>query len=55
MITFKTLGIGERADSWMPPDEQMTCAEETLLYNKLPKNEKQYAVFDDSCCIVGKH
>ena len=32
------------------------CAEEALLYNKLPENERQYALFTDgSCCIVGKH
>lgn len=52
MITSNTPGIGERADSWMPPGEEMTCAEETLLYKKLPKNEKQYALFD-SGCVVG--
>ena len=32
------------------------CAEEALLYNKLPENERQYALFTDgSCRIVGKH
>jgi len=31
------------------------CAEEAPLYNKLPENEKQYALFTDgSCRIVGK-
>ncbi|GAB0209796.1 hypothetical protein GRJ2_003445300 [Grus japonensis] len=30
------------------------CAEEAPPYNKLPENEKQYALFTDgSCCIVG--
>ncbi|KAK4810804.1 hypothetical protein QYF61_008776 [Mycteria americana] len=36
--------------------EEVTCAEEAPLYNKLPENEKQYALFTDgSCHIVGKH
>ncbi|PKU41987.1 protein hypothetical protein [Limosa lapponica baueri] len=33
----------------------MTHAEETTLYNKLPEDEKQYALFTDgSCRVVGK-
>jgi len=33
----------------------MTCAEEAPPYNKLPENEKQYALFTDGTCdIVGK-
>ncbi|KAK4806944.1 hypothetical protein QYF61_027311 [Mycteria americana] len=36
--------------------EEVTRAKEAPLYNKLPENEKQYALFTDgSCCIVGKH
>ncbi|PKU30873.1 hypothetical protein llap_18822 [Limosa lapponica baueri] len=36
--------------------EEVTCAEEAPLYNKLPENQKQYALFtDESCCIVEKH
>ncbi|KAK4810874.1 hypothetical protein QYF61_013282 [Mycteria americana] len=36
--------------------EEVTHAEEAPLYNRLPENEKQYALFTDgSCCIVGKH
>ncbi|KAK4831484.1 hypothetical protein QYF61_017985 [Mycteria americana] len=36
--------------------EDVTRAEEAPLYNKLPENEKQYALFTDgSCRIVGKH
>ncbi|KAK4829958.1 hypothetical protein QYF61_008089 [Mycteria americana] len=35
---------------------EVTCAEEAPLYNKLPENEKQCALFTDgSCRIVGKH
>ncbi|KAK4807032.1 hypothetical protein QYF61_000361 [Mycteria americana] len=37
------------------PEEEVTCTEEAPLYNKLPENEKQYALFTDgSCRIVGK-
>jgi len=36
--------------------EEVTHAEEAPLCNKLPENEKQYALFTDgSCHIVGKH
>jgi len=36
--------------------EEVTCAEETPLYNKLPENEKQYALFTGgSWSIVRKH
>ena len=39
----------------MLPEEEVAHAEETPLYNKLPENEKQYALFTDgSYCIVGK-
>ncbi|KAK4810808.1 hypothetical protein QYF61_008780 [Mycteria americana] len=45
----KDLGI-------LPEEEEVTRAEEAPLYNKLPENEKQYALFTDgSCRIVGKH
>lgn len=38
------------------PEEKVTSAEEALLCNKLPENEKKYALFTDgSYCIVGKH
>ncbi|GAB0207770.1 mitochondrial enolase superfamily member 1 [Grus japonensis] len=38
------------------PKEEVTCAEEAPPYNKLPENEKPYALFTDgSCRIVGKH
>ncbi|GAB0185886.1 mitochondrial enolase superfamily member 1 [Grus japonensis] len=37
-------------------EEEVTRAEETPLYNKLPENKKKYALFTDGCChIVGKH
>jgi len=37
------------------PEEEVTGAEEAPLYNKLPEDKKQYALFTDgSCCIVGK-
>ncbi|KAK4810570.1 hypothetical protein QYF61_004533 [Mycteria americana] len=37
-------------------EEEVTRAEEAPLYNQLPENEKQYALFTDgSCRIVGKH
>ncbi|GAB0204239.1 ribonuclease H-like [Grus japonensis] len=46
----------EDKDFRMMPEEEVTCAEEAPLYNKLPENEKQYVVFTDgSCCIMGKH
>lgn len=36
--------------------KEVTRAQESPLYNKLPENEKQYALFTDgSCHIVGKH
>ncbi|KAK4823595.1 hypothetical protein QYF61_003795, partial [Mycteria americana] len=38
------------------PEEEVMHAEEGPLYNKLPENEKQCALFTDgSCHIVGKH
>ncbi|KAK4829418.1 hypothetical protein QYF61_003982 [Mycteria americana] len=46
----------EGKDFKISPEEEVTCAEEAPLYNKLPENEKQYALFTDgSCRIVGKH
>ncbi|GAB0206701.1 hypothetical protein GRJ2_003135700 [Grus japonensis] len=46
----------EGKDFGMSPEEEVTRAEEAPLYNKLPENEKQYALFTDgSCCIMGKH
>ncbi|GAB0207774.1 hypothetical protein GRJ2_003243100 [Grus japonensis] len=40
----------------MSPEEEVMCAEEAPPYNKLPENEKPYALFTDgSCRIVGKH
>lgn len=36
--------------------KEMTQAQESPLYSKLPENKKQYALFTDgSCHIVGKH
>ncbi|KAK4828886.1 LOW QUALITY PROTEIN: hypothetical protein QYF61_001444 [Mycteria americana] len=34
------------------PDEEVTHAEEGPLYNKLPENEKQYALFTDGSCHI---
>ncbi|KAK4806727.1 hypothetical protein QYF61_007525 [Mycteria americana] len=46
----------EGKDFGISPEEEVTRAEEAPLYNKLPENEKQYALFTDgSCRIVGKH
>ena len=46
----------EGKDFGISPEEEVTHAEEALLYNKLPENERQYALFTDgSCRIVGKH
>ncbi|KAK4810487.1 hypothetical protein QYF61_004267 [Mycteria americana] len=46
----------EGKDLGISPEEEVTRAEEAPLYNKLPENEKQYALFaDGSCRIVGKH
>jgi len=45
----------EGKDFGASPEEEVTHAEEAPLYNKLPANEKQYALFlDGSCCIVVK-
>ena len=45
----------EGKDFGVSPEEEVTRAEEAPLYNKLPENEKQYALFTDvSCRIVGK-
>ncbi|GAB0206566.1 hypothetical protein GRJ2_003122200 [Grus japonensis] len=46
----------EGKDFGMSPEEEVTCAEEAPLYNKLTEDEKPYALFSDgSCRIVGKH
>ncbi|KAK4806933.1 hypothetical protein QYF61_027300 [Mycteria americana] len=46
----------EGKDFRISPEEEVTHAEEAPLYNKLPENGKQYALFTDgSCRIVGKH
>ncbi|GAB0206804.1 hypothetical protein GRJ2_003146000 [Grus japonensis] len=46
----------EGKDFGMSPEEEVTHAEEAPPYNKLPEDEKPYALFTDgSCCIVGKH
>ncbi|GAB0206327.1 hypothetical protein GRJ2_003098300 [Grus japonensis] len=40
----------------MSPEEEVTRAEEAPPYNKLPEDEKPYALFTDgSCRIMGKH
>ncbi|KAK4811021.1 hypothetical protein QYF61_015725 [Mycteria americana] len=46
----------EGKDFGISREEEVTRAEEAPLYNQLPENEKQYALFTDgSCQIVGKH
>ena len=46
----------EGKDVGISPEEEVMRAEEAPLYNKLPENERQYALFTDgSCRIVGKH
>ena len=45
----------EGKDVGISPEEEVTRAEEAPLYNKLPENVKQCALFTDgSCHIVGK-
>jgi len=45
----------EGKDFGVSREEEVTYAEEAPLYNKLPENEKQYALFrDGSCRIVRK-
>ena len=45
----------EGKDFGMSPEKEVTCAEEAPPYNKLPANEKRYALFlDGSYCFVGK-
>jgi len=45
----------EGKDFRVLPEEEVTRAEEVVLYNKLPENENQYALFmDGSYHIVGK-
>ena len=44
----------EGKDFGASPEEEVTRAEEAPLYNQLPEDEKQYALFTDgSCRIVG--
>ncbi|GAB0202684.1 hypothetical protein GRJ2_002734000 [Grus japonensis] len=46
----------EGKDFGKSPEEEVTHAEEAPPYNKLPEDEKPYALFTDgSCHIVGKH
>ncbi|GAB0207098.1 hypothetical protein GRJ2_003176100 [Grus japonensis] len=46
----------EGKDFGMSPEEEVTRAEEAPPYNKLPEDEKPYALITDgSCRIVGKH
>ncbi|GAB0208964.1 hypothetical protein GRJ2_003362100 [Grus japonensis] len=46
----------EGKDFGMSPEEEVTCAEEALPYNKLTEDEKPYALFTDgSCRIVGRY
>jgi len=46
----------EDKDFGISSEEEVTRAEETPLYNKLPENEKQYALFTDrSRHVVVKH
>ncbi|GAB0204742.1 hypothetical protein GRJ2_002939800 [Grus japonensis] len=46
----------EGKDFGILPEEEVMPDEEASPYNKLPENEKQYALFTDgSCRIVGKH
>jgi len=45
----------EGNDFGASPEEEVTCAEEAPLYNQLPEDKKQYALFTvGSCRIVGK-
>jgi len=45
----------EGKDFGVSPEEEVTRAEEASLYNQLPKDKKQYALFtDESCHILGK-
>ena len=46
----------EGKDFGISPEEEVARAEEAPLYNTLPEDEKQYALFTDgSCRLVGKH
>jgi len=46
----------EVKDFGILPEEEVAHAEDAPLYNKLPENEKQYALFPDGSCLsVGKH
>ncbi|GAB0207556.1 hypothetical protein GRJ2_003221300 [Grus japonensis] len=46
----------EGKDFGISSEEEVMHAEEAPAYNKLPENEKPYALFTDgSCRIVGKH
>jgi len=44
----------EGKDFGVSPEEEVTRAEEAPLYNQLPEDKKQYALFTDgSCRILG--
>lgn len=45
-VLEKTMGRPEGRD-FKALSEKVTCAEEALLYNKSPENEKQYTLFTD--------
>ncbi|GAB0203437.1 hypothetical protein GRJ2_002809300 [Grus japonensis] len=46
----------EGKDFGVSPEEEVTRTREAPPYNKVPENEKPYALFTDgSCRIVGKH
>ena len=42
----------EGKDFGMSPEEEVAWAEEAPLYNKLPENERQYALFTDGSCRI---
>jgi len=45
----------EGKDFGAPPEKKVTRAEGAPLYNKMPEEKKEYALFTDgSCRIVGK-
>ena len=43
----------EGKDVGISPEEEVMRAEEAPLYNKLPENERQYALFTDGSCQYG--
>jgi len=40
----------EGKDFGASPEEEVTGAEEAPLYNQLPEDEKEYALFTDGYC-----